>query len=156
MQRAVREAGRAAVEGALENVRVTPEQRAAIVRDVNAIVASATRVALASASSEVPKTLGPAVSESLAAALESPRLHGAVVDSAADATRAALVTSRTVLEEMHEEEQEPRIFGRMRRLILGACASFFALGACAAALGAWALHLRGVQKRTRNLARPPA
>jgi hypothetical protein len=156
MQRAVGETARAAVEGVVENVRLTPQQRAAVARDVDAVVAGATRVALASASAEVPRTLGPAVSESLATALDSPRLHGAIVDSAADATRAALVTSRTVLEEMHQEEQGPDIFGRMRRLIIAACASFFALGACAAALGAWAIHLRAVQKRTRSLSRSSA
>jgi len=147
MQRAVRETARAAVEGAVANVSVTPEQLAAVARDVDAVVASATQVALANASREIPRTLAPALGESAATVLESPRLKEALDRSVSEATRSALLSSRDVIEQIYRDEHGPDILGPARRILVACCAGFFALGLAASALVAWGLHLRGKARR---------
>jgi hypothetical protein len=147
MQRAVRETARAAAEGALASVNVSPAQRAAVARDVDAVVASATRVALTNASREIPRTLAPALEESAATVLESPRLKRAVDRSVAEATRSALLSSRDVIEQIYQDEHGPDILGPARRILIACCAGFFALGLAASALVAWGLYLRGKARR---------
>ena len=148
MQQAIRETAQAAVEGVVANAHLTREQRAALVRDLDEAVASATGAALARATNEMPTTLGPALNESLSTALESPRLNRAIEQSTAGATRAALVTSRDVIEQMHDEENFG-FFGRIRWLLFVGGGALFFLGAATSALAAWALQLR---RRARTLA----
>lgn len=147
MQSAVRETARAAVEGAVSSVNVSPAQRAAVARDVDAVVASATRVALMNASREIPRTLAPALEESAATVLESPWLKRAVDRSVADATRSALLSSRDVIEQIYQDEHGPDILAPARRILIACCAGFFVLGLAASALVAWGLYLRGKARR---------
>lgn len=155
MQQAVRETAEAATQGTFDGVRaiLTPEERLAIVRDIDAAAASATRAAIRSASHEFPDTLAPAIGDSVSSALESPRLHEAISRAVADAARAALISSSEVIEKIHEEEEGPNVIQRIWRLLVGCAVGLVVLGAVGAALLAWAVVVHRKAKRLGALTR---
>ncbi|MBV9947150.1 MAG: hypothetical protein JOZ69_09905 [Myxococcales bacterium] len=126
---------------------LTIDQRGALVRAVRQAVSEATRASMRAAAGELPTSLGPALTASLAAALQSPELDAATYKVVSDSTRHALVASADLLREMHEEGEGPSLIRRLTRYLTLILVFTFLMGAAALALALWTAQLA---RRTRR------
>jgi hypothetical protein len=141
------------IPASVEGMRAT--MRAAFSRDAAQSMAAAlreavdeaTRTAMQSAARELPASLAPALRASIVESLGSPDLRQAVAGVASDATRAALVSSRDVLIELHEHDAGvagpvERLVDRLQRMIMVGIGATFVLGTLLGALLVYALRFR--------------
>jgi hypothetical protein len=139
----------ATVEGMRESLRegLTPDDRRAVLAAVNGAIAQATATALRSASSEIPRSFGPAVQAAVVESLNSPELHAAVSSILADAARASLVSSRDLLTDLHRSDGNGpvvQLVDRVQRMLVRTVLATFGAGALLGALFVWAMrYFRG-------------
>jgi hypothetical protein len=138
MQQTVRQTAASATHGVVAGV--TEEQKT-IARAIDDVVASSTRTAARNAAAAFPETLAPVARQTLVSTLTSPDVRTALDGLTAEATRTALLTSRDVFREMHEE-QWPALVSKLQWLLVGTLVAIFVLGALAGGLLAWALRAR--------------
>ncbi len=124
------------------NTAFTDQDRRAVLRVVNTAVAEATTAAIRAASTELPRTLAPAMRGALVDSLNSPDLHTAMAAITADATRTALVSSRDVITQMHEQSEGSgpvvQLVDRVQRMLERVVAFAFLAGALLGAVVVWA------------------
>ena len=139
----------ASVEGMKESLRdaLSPEAVAAATSALRHAVSQATDAAIESAARDLPRTLAPALRASIVESLDSPDLRASVAGIAADATRAALLSSRDVIIELRDQHGEEaglvdHLVDRVQRLLIATIAGTFAIGAALGALIVGLVRLR--------------
>jgi hypothetical protein len=145
MQGVIRDAAGSATRGAIAGAA---EEREVMVGAIDEAVGVATRTAVRSVAAESPETLTPAMREALVSTLTSPDVRAALDGLTAEATRTALLSSRDVIVQLHEESEGPGLVAKLQRVVVGSLVAALVLGASACGLLAWALRLR---VRTREL-----
>jgi hypothetical protein len=125
---------------------LSPQTVAAATSAIRRAVAQATDAAMQSAARDLPTTLAPALRASIVEGLDSPELRAAVAGIASDTTRAALLSSRDVIIELREHNEEEGLFDhlvdRVQRMLIATIAATFAIGAALGALVVGVLRLR--------------
>jgi hypothetical protein len=139
MHRAIRQTAASAARGTFEGAA---EERKAIFGAIDEVVAFSTRTAAQNAAAAFPETLAPVLRETLVSTLTSPDVRAALDGLTAEATRTALLSSRDVIREIHEESKWPDIVTKLQRLLVGTLVAAFVLGTLASGLLAWALRVR--------------
>jgi hypothetical protein len=113
----------------------------AILRTLDSAVGQATAAAIRSASTELPRSLAPAMRAALVENLNSADLRAAVASMTADATRSALMSSRDVLLDLHEHDEEAgpvaQLVDRIQRMLERIVVVTFLIGALLGALLVW-------------------
>jgi hypothetical protein len=141
MQHAFRDAAAAAVAGGAGELAAA---------DVDARAAKLTEtVATAfvrSASVEIPRTLAPALRQSLVEGLRAPELREALRDTTEEIVRATLVGTRDVLTEMEEERDRAGPLQRLVVLIQWSWVIAALVGVAVALLAVWTIRLSGKAK----------
>jgi hypothetical protein len=102
------------------------------------------------AAAEFPDTLTPVLREAFVSSLSSPDVRAALDGATAEATRTALLSSRDVLAELHQEQEWQGLITRLQRLIVGSLVAAFLLGGFAFGLLVWGLHLRHLRRLSRQ------
>lgn len=143
----------------------TPEDQKALERAIDSAVGSATTSAMRAAAAELPKSIAPAVQGALVQSLGSPELHAALAGITADATRTALIASRDVIRETHQESEEGgpiiQLVNRVQAMLERVVAIAFLAGTLLGGIIVWAsryVRRRGPSEPTgpARLDRPPA
>lgn len=120
---------------------VSADDRRAILRTIDGAVGEATAAAIRSASTELPRSLAPAMRAALVENLNSADLRAAVASMTADATRSALMSSRDVILDLHERDENAgpvaQLVDRVQRMLERTVVVTFVLGALLGALLVW-------------------
>jgi hypothetical protein len=136
------------VPAAVDAVRgaITPDDQRDLRRAMDAAIREATIAAVQAGSGEMQRSLAPALRSAIVDSLNAPEMRVAVAGVVSDATRAALLSSRDVIVELHENEEHvgpvERIVNRIERLVMIGIAATFALGAALGALVIYVLRRR--------------
>jgi hypothetical protein len=120
----------------------TDADRRAAFRLLDAAVAEATASAIRSASSEIPRSLVPAMRTSMVDSLNAPDVHAAFASITADATRTALVSSRDLITELRERDQGTgpvyQLVNHVQRMLERVIVVTFLVGALLGSVLVWA------------------
>ena len=120
----------------------TDADRRAVFRLLDAAVTEATAAAIRSASSEIPRSFVPAMRASLVDSLNAPEVHAAIASLTADATRTALVSSRDVITELHERDENSgpvfKLVDHVQRMLERVIVVTFLVGALLGSVLVWA------------------
>jgi len=141
MQSAFREAAAAAVAGGVGQL-ATADVDARAARLTDAVAKSLVR----GASAEIPRTLAPALRQSIVESLRAPELRDALRDTTEDVVRATIVSSRDVLTQMEEERDRAGPLQRLANLIQWSWVIAVLFGAAVAILAVWTTRLSGKAK----------
>jgi hypothetical protein len=134
---------------------MTPEAKRDLQRVIDTTVREATVAAVQAGSAEMERSLAPALRGAIVGSLNSPEMRAAVAGVVSDATRAALLSSRDVILELHEHDEYvgpvERIVSRIERLVVLGIVATFVIGS---ALGALIVH--ALRRRRGGGPVPPA
>ncbi len=138
----------ATVDGMRAQLReaLSPEDRRALMDAVDGAITQAIATAIRSASVELPRTFVPAIVPAMRGALveslNSPDLHAAVAGVTADAIRAALISSRQLIIELHDQSEGNgpimKVVDRMQRMVERTVVVTFCIGALLGGIAVWA------------------
>jgi hypothetical protein len=134
----------ATVEGMRESLRegISPADQRKILGAVDGLVAHATTTALQSAAFELPRSLGPAMRAAIVEGLNAPELRSAIAGVTADAIRSALLSSRDLIIQLHDQSEGTgpiaQLVDRIERTLVRILVATFAIGALLGALLMWA------------------
>jgi hypothetical protein len=134
----------ATVEGMRASLReaISPTDKREVLGAVDALVAEATTTALRSAARELPHSLAPAMRAAIVESLNAPELHSALAGVTADAIRSALISSRDLIIQLHEQSEGTgpvaQLVDRVERMLVRTVVGTFGIGALLGALLMWA------------------
>ena len=134
----------ATVEGMRASLReaISPADKREVLGAVDALVAEATTTALRSAALELPRSLAPAMRAAIVESLNAPELHSALSGVTADAIRSALVSSRELIIQLHEQSEGTgpvaQLVNRVQRMLERTVVATFAIGVLLGGLLMWA------------------